>query len=603
MRTICNKKQADNSLFISFSRMRYYFFILLFMLGFNIYCQDNKNVKPINDFISKERLDDKSKQEPDTNNQIIIYDFKTSKFEEASIKPKQQTPTILKISNINPLFYKIEITPKDIAIRDPFLYQIQKDSIKKVETKQMEISDLELNRQLFFFEALNYNKSPTATNLNNKTEEIKKLHNDIEEKKNELLNISKNTENATKRENDSTKVKKDKDSLENVFKIKVQQYKDLIDGAKKIDDLKSNISKLLLLYNEDYLEFYNNSMKLFEIGKKYNNYIDKINRPELTHQDYINFNSDSKNIETVSIIKKDNIDDYYNEVKSFDKEYLKIVKSYFETTNNTVIDRAKSLSSNDNDDFKEFYNLFIIACNKIRDNAKSIHDSVLKMKLSKKLNQVETLHRILRNKENYEFVSVPIQGLEDYLEFDVKIYSKTTFNDPLSIDKSKSFKYFEYLKGGIRYDFSVGTVFDFGVKNKTYEVVPNYFNANVFNLQQVDNNRFKPTLAGMFHTSFRNTSMYSFGLSLGASLSTTELDINSIFTGVSLLIGKREKIIFTMGPSFIKTSELKSQYVTQPIVEQGFNAATAVVENFKVGFFFGITYNLTKKQKDSFKIN
>lgn len=574
-----------------FNFFKVFFFMSFFLINSVAKAQEKEksstsNTNPTDTIFKKKIL-----------NYIIEYDFEKSSYSKANVKPKQKVPTILKIKNINPLFYKIEITPKDIAIKDDFLYEVKKDSVKKIETKIFEANDVELTRQLYYFETLNSKTTTAANNLNKNIEKIDSLKNQIDENRNELKKL------------DSIGLVQRGKDLDGKFNTLQEELKDenktlatSLDKIKNVEDLKSNLSKKLFFFNKNYLDYYKYSTDLLGIANKYNNYIDKINRPELTYNDYINFNKDSNNIESVSIIKKDKLNEYYGLINTFDDEYIKLVKSYFETTNNKIIDKAKSLNNSDKD-FNEFYNLFIIACNKIRDNAKQIHDEVVKMKLSKKLNQVETLNRILSNKDNYEFVSIPIQGLEDYLEFDIKIYSKAKFNESLAIDKSKSFKYFEYLKGGIRYDFSVGTVFDFGVKNKTYEVVPNYSDPKVYNLQQIDNNKFNPTIAGMFHTSFRNTSMYAFGISLGASLNTAKLDINSIFTGVSLLIGKREKIIFTTGPSFIKTSELKSQYVTQPIVEQGFNAATAVVENFKVGFFFGISYNLTKKQKDSFKIN
>lgn len=96
--------------------------------------------------------------------------------------------------------------------------------------------------------------------------------------------------------------------------------------------------------------------------------------------------------------------------------------------------------------------------------------------------------------------------------------------------------------------------------------------------------------------------MFAFGFSLGASIDLTSLNLNSFFPGISLLIGKKEKTIFTVGPAFKKVNQIKSIYDTNTIYDTSIQVADITSEQFKIGWFVGISYNLTSKQKSKIKV-
>jgi hypothetical protein len=168
----------------------------------------------------------------------------------------------------------------------------------------------------------------------------------------------------------------------------------------------------------------------------------------------------------------------------------------------------------------------------------------------------------------------------------------------------------EYTRGGVRFDFSTGVVFNFGGNNNEYEIkdvfaVEDGANVNKKEIVLTSKNDFTPMLSGMFHTSFRRSGMWAIGLTLGASLNVETFQLNSLFPGVSILIGKKQKFILTAGPSFRQVDVLKDNYETDTLYPIGDFSDTSQLtsKQFKIGGFFGITYNLTQKQRGKFKIN
>jgi hypothetical protein len=240
------------------------------------------------------------------------------------------------------------------------------------------------------------------------------------------------------------------------------------------------------------------------------------------------------------------------------------------------------------------------------DNIKMAYD---KIDLSTKLLKVESIHIILRDGKAFETASAPIQPFEDYVTFEVDIKSRNTIQMSEYVDNSK-FTYMEYTRGGVRFDFSTGVVFNFGGNNNEYEIkdviaVEDGANVNKKEIVLTSKNDFTPMLAGMFHTSFRRSGMWAIGLTLGASLNVETFQLNSLFPGVSILIGKKQKFILTAGPSFRQVDVLKDNYETDTLYPIGDFSDTSQLtsKQFKIGGFFGITYNLTQKQRGKFKIN
>ena len=556
--------------------------------------------------------------------QQIIYDFAKGKYDKYDIKPKRGKPVSLKIKNINPLFYEINIKYEDKTIS----YQNLDIEQAKKSLDEIQQNNYYKMQESFVFAEENVTLLASGdSKKNNERNEIDKEYLKID--KNLLqINFLENKANSIKNKiqwQDSIKIEnyeKKYDSIQNEIKklkeINISSNYTIKSILQKSNDenlLKDNINKRIDKLNKIYNKYINTTREIIKLNQNYNNYIDKVISPELTYKSYKEIIENQKNnlllkkcyegnknikcdslkdkilpIENTFLLNKEKLAYAYGVFKVYPEFYQAIIS---ETNDFISFLNYSVLNSFENSDFMK--SVLTKDIERIQKSIKIADDVVQKINLSKKLNQVEILDRIFRDEQTFEYVSAPIQGEEDYVEFDVVIKSKRNLNDTYSVNNDKSFKYFEYLTGGIRFDFSIGTVFDFGTVDKKYTLDSSN------KIQRLNNNKYNPTIAGIFHASFRNTSDFALGFSLGTSFNT-DFSFNSIFPGISLLMGKRNKFILTAGPSFRLVDELKSNYKEEMQLNNTIADEDLLTKNFKIGAFVGISYNLTPKQKDTLKL-
>lgn len=396
-------------------------------------------------------------------------------------------------------------------------------------------------------------------------------------------NIDSIKEDIAKKKSEIENIKSDVFVAENELDVAFLNLRDKNEILEKLKEVNYKLGIKFYQLGEEFIE-------VLKIAGAYNNFIYKIYRPGINKEEYNKIKNPKEKFETVAILNYENLSEYYADIKKFNKAYLEFQNLYNETMRQNEL-----LIHGKNEEFMLLKTTLQAEFSRIKDVTDQMLKKVENMDLSSKLSAIEIYNRELQNEQTFEYVSDPIQGLGDYIEFDVTIKPKTTFKEIFAKNQNRRFKYSEYLRGGIRYDFSVGTVFDFINKDESYE------NRNNI-ITKTSNNKYYPTLAGLFNVSLRSGSLCSIGFSLGGSLNITEFDINSLFVGPSLLIGKKEKIIFTTGISFRKTKQLEEGYSEgQPIVGAS-NIDDYLTNNFRLGIFAGISYNLTKKQKTSLKI-
>lgn len=575
--------------------------------------------------------------------QEIIYNFLEGQFEKSIIKPCQKIPTTLKVTNINNYFYDVQIQAKDININSEDFNE------NKLEITKQAIIRIDTTAVLGILDTKSINILPIQTQKENIIEtniarrKIKEYEDILQQKKSDLnlletdikkLTIDVNLFEGKKNIEDEIKeLDKLPDSLKiknSLYELKIFELKSLNEKYKNFDvnkikneieekkitrDLKINeisiesanleqevinlkdktviremVNEGIQKLNKKYYELDTEFVEVLKIAGAYNNYLYKIYRPNIVREEYLKLKFSQEPFGTMSIIKLEKFSEYEETLKRFSK-----IHSGFQNLFYDIVNRNNFLLAGNNDDLLILKSTLQIEYNRLKSVTDQMLAKVDNMNLSIKLNAVEIYNRELQNDKTFEYVSDPIQGLGDYIEFDVVIKPKVAFNEVFAKNQSRRFKYSEYLRGGLRYDFSVGTVFDFVNKDQNFENRNNILTRN-------SNNQYQPTLAGFFHASFRSNSLASVGMTLGASLNITEFDINSLFVGPSLLLGKKEKFILTSGLSLRKTKQLKNGYAEgQTIVAQS-NIDDYLTSNFRLGFFVGVSYNLTKKQKTSVKI-
>ncbi|WP_106914659.1 hypothetical protein [Chryseobacterium aurantiacum] len=564
--------------------------------------------------------------------QTVVYDFSSGEFINKDLKVKRGKPVSLKIQGINPFFYEILIKSEDKEIS----YQNTDVEAAKKTLDEIQQNNYYKMQESFVFEesyvtllspGKSSNSNPEILNLQKKYFKLDSLDLKIKQFENERNNLAEKLKmNESLRDEN---YEKNKNSLQNEIgnknndiyasnqkALKVQyEIKQLIGKSTDADVLRENINKRINKLNTAYNNFIDISREFIKLNQNYNNYIDKVISPELSHAMYMSIinnqednalykkcQKDNNNkdcellkgkrvpIETTFFLTKENIDYAYGVFKVYPKLYQELITNVNDFISFLNYDNLNYSSEND-----VLRSALTKDVERIQKSIKITDDVIQKINLSKKLNEVEILDRLLREPQTYEYVSAPIQGEEDYLEFNVVVKSKRNLSNTYHINNDKSFRYFEYITGGIRFDFSVGTVFDFGTIDKKYTLDSSN------QIQRLDNNKYNPTIAGIFHASFRNSTDFAWGVSLGASF-TTGLSFNSIFPGVSLLMGKRNKIILTAGPSFRMVDELKANYQEGMQLNNSLADEDLLTRNFKIGGFVGLSYNLTPKQKDTLKL-
>ncbi|MBB1192291.1 hypothetical protein DNC80_01225 [Flavobacterium sp. SOK18b] len=624
--------------------------VFLLLSGVSIYSQTNPEDKQT----TKEDLEKELKTELNKNPQdskkveelikkiavinkksnvlTVIYDFETQAYTSNQLKPKHKQPIVFKIDNINKIANKVEITSNDVKINDDFLNGDEKKvaSLIAEDKPKEEIKATALNVNLEVSEEVKRGnnkknieeKFNPASGIKEKSDyivqlsgEIKALENKIQlnsnllDQKQKILNdyqIKKADEQKKGELADSqiianysstiTTIGNEILTLENNILVEqstlVNKKNENIDKKNELIKLSDDLGKFTIKTNSLLAKYncvYGKIKDINKINSAYNNFIDYIINPSLNFNQY---NNDSEGI--CSILKTDKRNGYYSVVSIFDEAYADFIQEYNFFHNDELFYTINKLD-------ESYAKLVKTQIETLKRDVEALYLLVDVTGLRKKLNNVEIINNVLSKKKAFTVVSNPVQPLEDYIEFKVKIKQNNELGSSIIKENDKDFTYMEYVRQGVRWDVSVGPVFDFGIKNQEYEIKK--VKDATFQIVENNTSKYKPTIAAMLHTSFRSNSMFAFGFSLGVSINVVDLNFNSFFPGVSALIGKREKIVFTVGPAFKRVNQIKSIYKNDAdrILAAEIQIKDITTEQFRIGYFFGITYNLTSKQVSKIK--
>ncbi len=189
------------------------------------------------------------------------------------------------------------------------------------------------------------------------------------------------------------------------------------------------------------------------------------------------------------------------------------------------------------------------------------------------IDDVITLQEGLRNKSNFEASSPPIQMDGDYVEIKVAIVPLEV-NDLQPIEQAFEFKIEIPGKGGWKADFSVGPTLSFtkGALDHSFflqrnnlkdsnEVIMGLDSAGTLKQREV-NDAVRPGIAAMIHAYKRSGRDVNWGWMLGVGAGFTSIDNAnfSLYTGPSLILGKRQKFMFSGGVSFHRVERLNEAY-------------------------------------------
>lgn len=571
---------------------------------------------------------------------IVEYDFSKGEYIRDNVRPHVKSSVVYKISNINRLAYDVTIKAEDIIITDEF-FNPEAPAIDKINDAKNPVPQLENEKiipaltvndsSLNSTGVGNKNKDKTEDQLESNRKGIEKLNADIDKEKTKINKHQKKIDSDVKELNNlelgfaEVKLKRItvSDTMIAEFDKKKGSIQDTIDAEKtKRDSIEEKVLKPLYADLKDRIDNYNKQRGvIYDLNTKYKQLLDKYKSILKAGQDLVYVGEELKFFkETIALLPNLTPELYIYErklddcvLKHVDKidKYIKVYES--------EIDSYDHLYNDLINDWENFYNLNSDVADNIKfryqminEEVKKVRETIKSIDIRGQLIEVTIMDKILLNGKSYEVYSAPVQALQDYIAFDIEIKSKNAnLSQKLKTDK---IQYREYARGGVRFDFSVGTVFDFQL-DKNDNDDDDYYSEYAIKDTIVNNiakkkivgvsrDSFKPSLAGMFHTSFRTAGTCSFGLTLGASLNVETFDLNSLFPGVSLLVGKNQKFIFTVGAAFKKVDLLKKNYsLNEEYDPSTFNDGTTLTSSqYKIGLFFGITYNLTSAQRGKIKV-
>ena len=546
---------------------------------------------------------------------IIEFDFEKGRYITSNVRPARGRNVVFKIKNINPFFYKITTTPHDIefdtnALPEPPKTNTTEDknvqlpknnpveNIPKKEADKIVFKDVKESSEvekinLESIEQLKKKKDNIENEINNLNKKVSILETDdkITILNDSIKNVQiHNIDEITKFKNIVSQKQEEERKLAN-------KLSELEGQQEKKDQLVNLINTYLTILKNNYDEFYSLSNNLLRLNENYQNFIDKIMDPTLTAKEFDKIVK-GNGMEKVALIDIENFQRFYERLNKYEESKEKVKKSLEEYVLQESIKVLKSLSS-----AKDYAESMEESLKAKTIEFNTIKEEISQLEIKRKLNYAETLVRKLNNDITYEMTSQPIQPWGDYLEFDVQISERKSLGENYFLpNKSKSFKYSEFVRGGVRFDFSLGTVFDFGLNENTYEVMDTTSGtAQGYTIKQISDNKYTPIIAAMFHSSIRSSTLCSLAFTLGVSVDPSKLQIESLFPGLSLMVGKKDKIVFTAGPSFRRVNELNDiKYEVDKFIP--LKPTDYMIESFKIGFFVGVSWSLTSKQKNIIKI-
>ncbi len=540
--------------------------------------------------------------------QHIIYDFKHGDYSKDIHKIKVHTPVIFKIKNINPFAYKITITSKDSIVGES---KFDKELINSLTQKELQKGEEKLSQE----------QAEANKNLSKQTEAI--TNNDL---KGETAEKKKNSEaisaiNQNRILNDENlKLKADNAEILNILKVEVftknkdanavdaaiiakkEMYaKSYPDSVKVVTNLQSTYNKITERITENSEKIKENKALINEKTKEYQILSSDFN------EKYKKFIDDGRYVfSLLRITKKVSaiaeipdldtaryIQDYQKEVILNSRELLLGISK---------MDEYKKSYSELNESYVKLYtmnNLDLImeksGIDKLlsypkfqKEKADQLNLWFAKYHPDEIIKQAFLVTTQLDNLENYTVKSDPFQPENDMIEFKINIEPR----DKTKIDKNykpRSFVYRQAIYGGTRVDFSLGLAAAYYGKVSRYEIgLENQ-------LKNYEKKLVSSSLIGMVTMSYRRTGYTSFGGSAGMGLDVVggKIQISNFFIGPTILMGKKDRIFFTLGASLKNVRELKDGYegLKVPVAE---DLTSYSRDKYRVGVFASLTYSLTK---------
>ncbi len=158
--------------------------------------------------------------------------------------------------------------------------------------------------------------------------------------------------------------------------------------------------------------------------------------------------------------------------------------------------------------------------------------------------------------------------------------------------------------GGIRFNFSTGFAFHFGgLLNESFRLEKRLpvSGADSFYIRKNDQrNQFLPAIAAFMHIYRKCPCDPQFAYTFGLSTNPTDLSTTTFYTGGSLVLTSDRLFILTAGVAGGLADRLVAKYTRDGLYSYadhtGLQDKDLLEKRFRLGFFIGVSYNLSKKK-------
>ena len=537
---------------------------------------------------------------------FVIYDFKKGEYYKGLVKPRVDRPIVYKIKNINRLAFDVKVNAKDEVVAETDWFTSSED-LKKITgllseanaASQVKVEKTIENTEL---NAITPKDKPNEKEVPNeiaakdvkilndlsvlklqveqKTRELAIKINDKNAKENLKIYFSENlkssetvvvdTKDTEKTDKDIDEITKQIDSIKNIIK---QKEKIKTDKLIEYESARDNFYKTY----EEFIQLYN---KVDAIVQSSNAVLPISNQPFLNIDEY----KLKYQIKFRLIFAKLMLNDVT--VNSINTQYTNVVVSY-----NKLKDIEGLEAYIDKSSLKKYFDDVDL----VFDNAKKIKFKEELIDFEKLSNQVKRIINLLEKEETYEYISSPVQPKNDLATFEVEITAK---NKDVEVNNSRTFKHSEFVRRGTRIDFSMGLAGSYFSNAKVYEV----YTINGQNKVGLKSeNLTVPSIIAMISMTSRSSKYLAIGGSagLGIDINNGKIQIGNFFIGPTLVLGKYDRLMFTPGVALRNVGKLKNGITVDVTTLDQANTIDAVLtDNYKLGFFVALTYNLTKNVRD-----
>jgi len=205
------------------------------------------------------------------------------------------------------------------------------------------------------------------------------------------------------------------------------------------------------------------------------------------------------------------------------------------------------------------------------------------------MNFFQFITKAMTMSNTYEYKKA-VSSKKDILDVKVIIINSVTKDTIL-----KEVLTFRTYNGGLKFDFSTGFFYN-NIIEKQYFTKKR--NDTINNVLEENGDNFDISIGGLMHFSYQFSGNFRGGISTGLAVSPLDGKTRYLF-GFSGLIGKEKLFGFNIGAAVSRINVLSGSVMED---SEGFFVPSSVTstptsKKTEWGFFFGLTYNLTRQKK------